>query len=260
MIKTFRETITSLQDKHYGSTIIERPMGQTLWYWTQYFLLITVVTAIIIIALVTYFVPQLPRLLRQNLPDASFAVKNGHFSTSLKEPVILGSSDFPVIIDTHATDSAALDKSQNGILILSEKIIVKQDTSDIQTESLSKFPDFYLEKNSLISWITQYQISLWLGLVLAILIISLITSAFFWSGRMIGFAVWGVGFWLLAKVIKRRITYPQAFKLVIYASVLPFLLGAFLILAPNQFLSLLNLGVFLYFGLSWLINLPSKRK
>lgn len=258
MLRTFKETITSLQDKAYGSTIIKLPFTKVLWYWSKYFIWVSVITAILAVGIATYFVPQLPRLLRQHLPDATFSVTGGQLSTSLKQPAVLGPLDLPIIIDTFATNSAALDSRTTGILFLKDQVIFKQDTGSVSTQSLKDFPDFSFEKNSIVSWISAHQTGLWFGALLGIILLSLIFSILFWIGRMIGFAVWSLVFWIAAKIIKREITYTQSFKLVLYASVLPYLLGSLFILAPNQLLSLLSLAVFIYFGGSWLLNLPKK--
>jgi hypothetical protein len=260
VIKTFKETIASLQDKQYGTVIIGKSLKQAVWYWSQYFLLITVITVLLIIAGVTYFIPQLPKLLQKTLPDATYTVSHGKFSTTLKQPVVLGSSDFPIVIDTTSTDSSALAKTTTGVLITSDKIEVKQSTSSSQIQTISDFPDFSFSKNSTVSWISGHQLILWLGVCLGIILISVVISILFWLGRISGFVVWGLIFWLFAKVIKYPLTYQNCLKLVLYASVLPYLMSVFTVLAPSEVLSFLNLAVFLYFGLTWLLTLSKSSK
>jgi len=257
VIKTFKETITSLQDKNYGAVIIKLSLKQALWYWSKYFILVSIVSTVVVIGVVTYLAPQLPRVLRQYLPDSTFTVKNGEFSTSLTQPAILGPSDMPIIIDTIATDSAGLTGSPSGIFILKDKIIFKQEGS-VQTQSLADIPDFYFEKSTVVNWISGHQTQLWFITIGIVLVVSVLFSIFFWLGRVVGFVLWGLGFWLLGKITKRNITYVQSLNLVLYASVLPYIMSSFLVLAPNQLLSLLSLAVFVYFGTSWLINLPKK--
>jgi hypothetical protein len=259
VLKTFKETIASLQDKKYGSTIIKLPFKQALWYWSKYFILVSAISALVVVGVVTYFAPQVPRLLRQYFPEASFTVKNGTFSTSLKQPAVLGPADMPVIIDTAASTSAALDSKVSGILFLKDKIIFKSASDSSQTQSFSDFPDFSFSKNTVVSWISGHQTRLWLSVSFAVLVISVFLSALFWLGRILGFALWSLGFWLVGqKIIKRDISYTQAFNIVLYASVLPYLMDSLLILAPSQLLSLLSLAVFVYFGASWLVSLPKK--
>ncbi len=260
MIRTFKETLASLQDKQYGKLIIAKPFPRVLWYWSQYFLLVAAVTLILVLAAVTYFIPQLPRLLRDNLPTAAVQVKSGRLTTTLSQPAVFGSSDFPIIVDTTASTSAELGNVTTGVLVTGDKILFKQDANTTQTQNISDFPDFHTDKNTLVSYVTAHQIRLWLIVVGLLLGFSLLLSAFLWIGRLLGFAIWSLIFWLAALLLKRRLTYLQIFNLVLYASVLPFLMDAFLALAPNQLISFVSLGVFLYFMITWLLALPRADK
>ena len=86
MLSTFRETLTSLQDKTYGNQIIKKTPRQVVWYWTKYLLLFSLIPLILTIGSTTYFVPQLSSTLEKQLPDFEVGVKDHQFYTKSDTP------------------------------------------------------------------------------------------------------------------------------------------------------------------------------
>ncbi len=258
MLATFRETVKSLQDKKYGPTIISKPMGQVLWYWSKYLLLLVGIGFVIGASLIVYSTPQVPKLLKSNLPDATISIKDGKFLSTLKEPYIVGSTEFSLVVDSQGS-AKDLDKYTSGILVLSDALLIKNPDGKVESRKLSDFGDFSTSRAELVSWTSTHNLKLagiGVGLLLALLTVY---SLFYWSSKLIGFFITGLIFWLIAKVIKRQLDFQNSVKIVIYASVLPLLLGAVLAMAPNQILSYVNLAIFLYFGLTWVWNLSTSK-
>ena len=64
--------------------------------------------------------------------------------------------------------------------------------------------------------------------------------------------------WLASRVIKRTISLADSLKLVLYASVLPTLVGTVSVLSPNsQISSIIQLALLLLYSLGWLWYLPA---
>ncbi|HJZ05212.1 hypothetical protein A2634_00375 [Candidatus Amesbacteria bacterium RIFCSPHIGHO2_01_FULL_48_32] len=258
MLATFRETLTSLQDKYYGKVISTRSLRQVLWYWTKYILLLAVIVIVFGISLITYYVPQLPRLIETNVPQFDIAIKNDQISTTQPTPVTWGNSDFAIILDPSGTEDQLNDFSA-GILVLRDRIVSKSQDSSTRIQPLKNVGDFSLSKSDLVFWLSRHSLRAW-AIGLSVLIVGALTfSLFFWSLRLSSFSLWAGLFWLISRFTHRPLPYLTFFKLTIYASVLPLLVSAVNSLSPNAFLNYLGLGLFLFYSLSWFWNLTSSK-
>jgi hypothetical protein len=256
MIATFKETITSLQDNKYGQVIIGKSFKSVLWYWTKYLLLISIFPLVLVISLLTRYLPQAPKFILDNFPEGTLTVKDSQLSSTINQPYKLGDSNFSVILDTGGNLSE-LDSVQSGVLFLKDKLVTKSPESQIQTQTYGRLPDFSLDKFQLADWITQNRSRLWFGGLVLILVAAVLISAAVWSGYLLGFVIWALVFWLVGKyLLKKVLTYVQCLNIVIYAQVLPLILSFILSFAPNQILDYMRLLIFFYFGFSWIWNLP----
>lgn len=254
MVATFKETLTSLQDKNYGAKIIAYPLRQVIWYWTKYLLLLAAFPLALSILAAVHFVPQLPRYLKSWLPQGEIAVQDGRFSTSAPQPLVWKTDQFAFIVDSQAAPDL-LDSYPAGALILADRIIFKESVDRTQIFSLNRWPDFSLSKDQVVGWVSRHQGWL-LALTLAgLTLFALILTSFFWFYKLATFFLWAVVFWFLAARLKKTLSYLGAFKLVIYASVLSLLISAITFFAPHLVISFLGLILFLFFALSWLWHL-----
>lgn len=250
VIRTFKETVQSLRDPLYGKTIISRTPKAALWYWTRYLILFAVIPAVIGIFALTYYTPQFPHLLREDLPDFDLTVKNGQASSTLKQPYILGTQDFAIILDT-AGKPSSLDQVKSGILILRDQIIAKSSDGHTDSRSLKDLGDFHFDKQTTASWLSQNELTVWVVGVLGIIFIALVIGFFYWLFHVAVFFLLTAVFLIITRIFKRPLPFWDLFKIVIYASVLPLIISAVTAISPNPVIDYLNIGLFVYFVVSW---------
>lgn len=259
MIATFKETLASLQDLKYGQTIIKKTVGQALWYWTKYLLLIATVGVILAIAALAYYTPQLPRLLQDQIPDLDLTIKDGQASSTVKQPFYAGDNKFIFILDT-AGKLEDIDKYSAGILILADKIVAKKDTADINIYPLKDFPNGTFTKTLILDWVKSHQPAiLGLGALISIVVATFVIG-FTWIWKLGSIAVFSLLVWVASRLIKRTVSIADSLKIVLYASVLPTLISVVSLLSTNtQISSIIQLGLLLLYSLGWLWYLPPKK-
>lgn len=259
MIATFRETITGLRDLKYGQEIIKKTAGQSFWYWTKYFLLLTLISLFLAISALTYFVPQISKFISQKFPqDLAFTIKDGKLSSPLKQPLIYEDSGFTFILDTTGK-TKDLSDYKTGILASAEKLITKDQQGQIKEVSYKDFGNFQLNRDTAIDWVTKNKSLLW-GIGLGIfLIITLFYGGFLYLYHLIVVLASAFGLWVLSLILRKQISYPDSLKIVFYASVLPLLVSAVSFLSPSQNISfVIQLGLFLLYSIGWLWHLSTK--
>jgi len=257
VIATFKETLASLQDLKYGQIILQKSVGQALWYWTKYLLLIIAIGVILAIAALTYYAPQLPKILGDQIPDVDLTITSGIASTTVKQPFTAGDDKFIFILDTTGK-LEDLDKYPAGVLILEDKVVAKKDSADIRIYPLKDFPDGTFTKDIVLNWVKNNQLLI-LGLgAVALLLFAVFITGFTWIWKLGGMAIFALLVWLASRVIKRTISLADSLKLVLYASVLPTLVGTVSVLSPNsQISSIIQLALLLLYSLGWLWYLPA---
>lgn len=254
MMPNFREALATFQDPRSGHKIISLPAKSVLWYWTKFLVFFSFFPFFIFLAVITYYVPQLPRLALDNLPSAAVTLQSKHLSTTLKTPYTWGNRDFSVTLDPAGTESE-LDTISAGILFTRDQALVKDNSGQITSQAYSG-PDFTLTRTDLVNWLTSHSLAIWFSLVVILVLVSLLSLAFVWLVYCFTFAFWGLILWLLAKPLHRPLAYPGAFKLAVYASVFPLLIAMITLIAPNQLISLIGFGLFIFSSFSWLNHLP----
>ena len=256
VLATFKETLTSITDKSYGQAIVAKPTKTVLWYWTRYVLLFTLVPLILIILFLTYITPQPPKLIRSSLGQIKVGVKSEKFYLSPPKEFTVGTQEFLLAYDPQGSASR-LDDALSGIMLTSDKVYFK-NPEGIQEQDFTGFPDFSLSVKDVADWIATHQSRFWLFLVSGVIVFTALAVSFYWLYHVSLLLLWAIGFWLVASLFKHRFELTQVFRITVYAAVPSLILSAILFIAPNQILSLLNFGLFLYFALSWLRNLTPK--
>jgi len=259
MIATFKETLASLQDLKYGQIIIKKTVRQALWYWTKYLFLIAAIGVILAIAALTYYAPQLPKLLAGQIPDIDLTIRNGLASTTVRQPFVAGDGKFIFILNTTGK-LEDLDKYPAGILILEDRIVAKKDTADVRIYPLKDFPDGTFTKPVILDWLKRNQLSVFGVGFAAILLAAVFITSFTWIWKIGGIAISTLLIWVVSRLIKRAISIPDSLKLVLHASVLPILISAVSVLSPAaKVSSIIQLGLLLLYSLGWLWYLPKAK-
>jgi hypothetical protein len=258
MLATFRETIRSIQDRSFGREIINKSLSQVTWYWTKYLIVIASITALLGLCLLTYFVPQLPRLAQQNLPDINIQIKDGKLITDLTEPFIQENNNFTLIISPMGTEKD-LDGHQSGILVLSDTLITKTPEQS-RSLKLSEIGDLAYTKSDAVSWTRDNQFLLLIVGIFTLIIFSLLFWGFYWVSRWPGFIAVAIVSWLAARFWKRSMTYYDALKISIFAAVFPLMIFLASLFTTTPIITILSLVVWLFYCLTWTYRLPSRIK
>ena len=257
MIATFKETITSLRDLKYGQTIVKRTAGQAFWYWTKYYLVLTVITLFIAVAALTYFVPQVSKFLSQKLPqDLAFTIKDGKLSSPLKQPLVYEDSGFTFVLDTTGKIKDLSDY-KTGVLASLEKLVFKDQQNQLNEIVYKDFGNFEFNRDIAVDWVAKNKGLLWGAGLGLFLLLTLFYGGFLYIYHLIVVLASAFGLWVLSLVLRKKISYPDTLKIVFYASVLPLLISAASFLSPSQNISfLIQLGLFLLYSIGWLWYLP----
>lgn len=258
MIKTFRETLTSLQDSNYGNKIITLPLGAVIWYWTKYLILIAGISLIGITFFITNKLPQVPRFITEKFPDGTFEIKDGVLSSSISQPLVMGNNDFVFILDTNASPSA-LDSYTSGFLLQKDQAVIKSEDGHQNVQSYKQVPNFSTSRQDLADAISKNIVKVWFAIFGILFVLTLIFSTFTWFWKAVSYLIWAAIFYLITNfILKKKLQFIEVFKIVIYASVLPFILSIILSFSPNPLLEILNLGVLSYFGFNWISNITTE--
>jgi maltodextrin utilization protein YvdJ len=255
VIATVKETITSLKDANYGNIIITKKIPQTIWYWSKYLLIVSIIPAVLDIGSITYFVPQIPKLSSQYLPEGSISIKNGQLSSTIKQPYLIKNSDFSFALDT-TTSAKPASQSASGLILLADKWIIKDPDGNTRSGDYKKIAPFNISKKIFVDWTSKNQILIWVFLVIISLVLFALSTATYFGTQMCIFFLWGAVLWFVAKITKRPLKLTGGFNLAVYAGVLPLIISTILSIAPNDVISILNIGLFVFFSFSWLLRLP----
>ncbi len=256
MKELFQETRTSLTDTSFAHVVVKKSIKETLVYWTKYLLLITAVLYILLLFFITYSVPRLPKHLTDFLPTGQISSQNNQLSTTIKQPLAVSIEGYTITSDLEASPSA-IDAHPAGVLLLKDRYISKSLTGETYTHMYGDIPSFTVSKESVIQYVVDHRLQIWAAISVISLVLVFVSGIFTWLSRQFSFLVSAVFVWLVSVYIfKKKIDYVGAFKLIVYASILPMLLSAILLIIPNDLLAALNFGLFVYLIFSWVRVLP----
>lgn len=257
MIATFKETVKSVTDLSYGKVIVGRSLKSAFWYWYKYVLLFAAIIFFVVLAGTVYFTPQLSKIAEDRLPVFDLTVKDGVASTHLKQPQMYTDSNMAVILNL-AGKPTDLDNYPNGALVLADKILVKTtDNNVVKTQEMkwSDMGNFSVTKDTIVTWLTTNKAKI-LGVLLGgTLLLGLIILGFYTLGQMIGVVIWSLLFLIVAKIMKKKVEFTQVMNLVLYVSVIPLLIGVLHLFWASQILSVISLGLFIFYPCAWIYKL-----
>lgn len=258
MIATLRETWRSLQDLKYGNEIVKKTVGESLWYWSKYLLISSVVGLVISLGILAYLVPQSGGFAEKNFPDLEARIKDGKVETNVQQPFVEGSEEFAIIVNTEGSVDD-LDDFNSGLLLLEDKLVAKSD-GQMRVVELREFEGLEFNKPMVISWINNNQPTIFVVGMVSVLVLVVLLTAFYWFSRLISFFFSALLIWVGGLLFKKSLPYLDALKITIYGSVLPFLITIVFFAFPNNAMSWLVLVVFLFYSLAWTYNLNPQAK
>lgn len=255
MRKAFKEFIASLKNPNFGRVILSRTFGQAVWYWTQIFFVLSLIPAIIILLAVTYFTPQLPRFVREKIPDGYVQIKSGKLETNQNQVFKTNINEYSIIVDL-LSDPETITDFPLGLTILQDRIVIADGNSTTK-ESFTDIPDFRLEKSSVAAYINTHITTIFAVILGLILFGYLIIGFTIWTYRFISFFTIGLIYLVLAGIMHKKQPYMEMTKLAVYSSTISFVFSFILGLFNGWQLWLFNLAIIIYFGHRWLKDLPS---
>jgi len=257
MFKSLKQLFADLQDKQAGEKISQWPMKAPLILWTKYFAILVVVIALSIIYSLIYYIPQIPKIVSESIPNITLSVRNNVLSIIPEDPLKLTSPEGAIVVDTRENPDDYSSYSV-GVFIYRDHSEVKDNAGVSQRYDFQNLKDFETSKSQVVSWFTENKTKIILILIPVVLLLAIIISSFAWGVRVLGFYVWSAILFLCFKLFKHPLYFKQILPIVIYASILPLLISYILFFAPHPLLNFLNIALFIFFSLSWLLPLTKK--
>ena len=100
MFASLKQLFSDLQDKSAGSKISQWPVKTPLSLYTKLFAILVAVVTLTFIYSLVYFVPQIPKTISDNVPDATVYLENNILSFQPSDPIKLTSPEGAFILDT----------------------------------------------------------------------------------------------------------------------------------------------------------------
>jgi hypothetical protein len=209
-------------------------------------------------AALAYFTPQLSKLANQTLPDITISVKDGKATANVPQPFVRGDENFSFIIDTKG-QASELDKYKSGVLLTSDKLITKS-TNETRIMELKEVDDFTTSKTMVVDWLKTHQVNILVIGVFIALLIAIVLGAAYYSWNMLWFLVWSLLLLVVGKIFKKKLTYTNAFKLIVHASVFAFVVQFVATLLSVRNVDIVALLVVLFYSIAWTYNLGVVKK
>lgn len=253
-IKTFIRTfIKSLTSPSYYKDILSAKFSFSFKYLILLLLILNLVLGLRFAVNAFKLLPKIDPFLKQakvvitNLYPEKLVVtiKNQKISTNMKEPYYIefpkeigsfGSYKYLLAIDTKGKVDDYV-KYASLFLLTSENLVFPDDRGTYKivplAEKLASVPDgtkiTRAEWNEVIKLVDPYlgkvpAIARTVLMVLAILLPFIITiSSLIW--KLIYLLVWGLPLWVLAKILKKKLSYGQTYQLSMHGLTLPILVS-----------------------------------
>jgi hypothetical protein len=251
VISTFKQTWQSLKDPGYGQVIQSRSVKSALWYWTKWFLFLSAIPTVILLCVITYFTPQLPHLIQSNIPEGFVGISHGQLDTSFKDAWQYKNPDFNYTYDPKSDPEKVSDFAV-GLTVLKDRMVLADPDHNLNTQKFSDLPDFQVSKAGVLGFVSPNLVKIWLSLLGIVLVLYLVVGLAFWAYKLVSFATVGLLFFILAKILKQPVTYWNAFKLSVFASVLSFIFSFIFGLMPSLTTELISLAILFFYGYRWL--------
>lgn len=257
MFASIKQLFADLQDKSAGQKISSWPLKTPLIIYTKLFLLLAAIVVLTSVYLLVYFVPQLPKIVSETVPDITVSMNQKQLSITPPEPLILSSPEGSLIVDTRDNPDD-YSSYPAGVFIYRDRIESKDGTGLSQTINFENVPDFDLSTSAVVNWLTANKNKIIWTLLAGITVISPLLTGIVWLSRLLSFYLASSVIFIMLKVFKRPLPFSRILPVVVYASILPLLISYILFFAPHPLLNFLNLGLFVFFTLSWLLPLTSR--
>lgn len=173
----------------------------------------------------------------------SFRISNNELLTDEKDPIVINENDLTIIVDSTGTYNANnISTSENVVAILQKEFVIVT-SGQSQTMDYSSFGSLTIEKDQITSFLQAWDsmIPIFNGIMIVIFFFFMsITKA----AEALIFAFFAT---LFARILNRKLTYAQLWKITVYSTTLPTL---FFIIMDSLQTNVLNGSL-----LNWFITL-----
>lgn len=240
----------------YIRVIVTKSWPAALWFWARHLIFFVTLYSLVATAALVYFVPQMSRILDQNLPPGQFSVVDGRLLLGQSGPILWGERNFGVLVDPQKEESALADY-RSGVLINSTRIILRSATGQIQSRDLADWDGLQYDKSQVVDWVRDNKGQLLaLGMVAIVLGGGIFVLGFGLWG-WVTFLVWAVVWWLIFRFSRRPLSYAQSLSVVLHAAVFPLIISSVSLFSGGLAIGVLELSVFVFYVVSWLRFLPT---
>lgn len=166
--------------------------------------------------------------LKEDVPP--FIIKDGQLSVESKTPYILQNNGIKIIIDgTGSINQSNINQSETVIALLKNEFVFMAG-GQAQTSSYSMFPEMNLTNQDIVQFLQSLEGLKYIFLPIMVLIIYIFSSGI----KFIEVSILALIGLLVKNLLKRNITYRQAWRLAAYSVTLPTVFFTIMALLQTQ--------------------------
>lgn len=249
-IKSFFDTLVkSLTKFEFYREILKLKFSFSLRYLFFLFYLVSLVTSIVFaVSILVLILPKLPQVVSTVYnkaatlypPGLVVSVKNGVLSTNEKEPYYVdslsqlglskGVSHF-ITIDTNANPSD-IKNENTQVLVTRDAFVTLDRNNSYQVYPIDTKTNVTIDANfykkiltQILPYLRYLEPGLIILLILSLLVWPFVAAAFSLLIELIYLFIFSAVFFLVVKLIKKKLTFAKTYQLVMHGATLPILLG-----------------------------------
>ena len=230
LIQFLGEIIQSAVNPLFFRKAVQRSAGRAFGYYLYFTTLYTLVLCGAGFWWLSHNWNPTLNQLEKIVPAFQIQVDQGHFSTTLPNPSVLGDTSFALIIDTRDTRDATgqvtdLSPYASAIVISKTKAVLKKDKFETREYSFSVLPDFKLTTADVIGWLRNYKATI-LWTLFTTLGLAIVPTIWLFAIPVILFLM--LLMMIPAKIIRSNLSYTQVLSIGFYGVTFPTLLQTYL--------------------------------
>lgn len=161
--------------------------------------------------------------MESKLPPFEFQISQGHLSTTLPNPTVVGDDSFSLIVNT-SSDEKELSSYQSVILLTETRAIFKKNAFETREYNFAAFPDFSLTSKDIVAWLTEYERPL-LWSIFGTVALAILPMVWLFLIPLI-FA-WALLLLIPAKILRTKLNYTQVLAITYYTITFPTLIQTY---------------------------------
>ncbi len=251
---------SSLTNKQFGNRIVGARTRKVVQYWLTSILLLSLIPILISLSLITYFVPQIPKKLKDHLPDGEISVKQGVLSTSFGEKFTWKSDDFSLLIDLSESGKDVVPPA-SSLLLTATNISLVTPENQKYSYNIDKVQDITLSKTAIVTWFNQNLVKVWGFIVLILIIGALFSIVSFAAYELTVILVISAIIFVINKLVfKKPVAISGIFKLSTYSSIISLVVSTLFSFLMGPMSWMISMSILFGYTSVWLLNIQSPQK